>query len=117
VTRIRGGRAPFGFDYIDSRLVENPRELHAIQKLIELWNAGNGPTAVATEMNRLKLKTRNGKRWDHSVVSAIVVRAQEKSGVYARFSKNLRPYNARTSPKSKKLKRTQSKKMNPRSIR
>jgi hypothetical protein len=117
VTRIRGGRTPFGFDYIDSRLVENPRELHAIQKLIELWNAGNGPSAVAAEMNRLKLKTRNGKRWDHSVVSDIVVRAQNKSGVYARFSNNLRPYKARMSPKSKNLRSTRSKTMKARSLR
>jgi hypothetical protein len=97
-TRTRGGRTPFGFDYLESKLVENPRELHAVQKIIELWNSGGGPTAIARKMNRLKLKTRNGKQWDHSVVSDIIVRAQDKSGVYARLCAGLRPYKPRKSP-------------------
>jgi hypothetical protein len=97
-TRTRGGRTPFGFDYLESKLIENPRELHAVKKIIELWNSGGGPTAIARKMNRLKLKTRNGKQWDHSVISDIIVRAQDKSGVYARLSEGLRPYKHRKSP-------------------
>lgn len=99
-TRTRGGRTPFGFDYLESKLVENTRELHAVKKIIELWNSGGGPTAIARKMNRLKLKTRNGKQWDHSVVSDIIVREQDKIGVYRRFSAGLRAYRPRTSPKS-----------------
>ncbi len=98
--RTRGGRTPFGFDYLDSKLVENPRELHAVRKIIELWNSGIGPTDVARKMNRLKLKSRNGKQWDHSVVSGIILRAHDKTGVYARLSEGLRSYKPRKSPSS-----------------
>jgi hypothetical protein len=96
----RHGAAPFGFEILDCHLVENPRELRTLQKIIELWNAGHGPVAIARDLNRSKLKTRKGKAWDHSVISDIILRARAGEESYARFSRGLRPYRARKSPKT-----------------
>ncbi len=97
--RARSGAAPFGFEILDCRLVENPREMRTVQKIIELWNAGYGPFDISKELNRSKLKTRKGKAWSHCLVSSIVLRAQAGDPSYAKFSANLRPYRARKSPK------------------
>jgi uncharacterized protein (DUF433 family) len=94
----RLGSPPFGFDYLEDRLVENPHELRTVQKIIELWNAGHGPMAIATELNRLKLRTRKSKQWDHSLVSDIIRRACDGIVPYERFSCGLRPYRPRKSP-------------------
>ena len=96
--RARAGAAPFGFEVLDCRLVENPREMRTVQKIIELWNAGYGRFDISKELNRSKLKTRKGKAGSHCLVSSIVLRAQAGDPSYAKFSANLRPYRARKSP-------------------
>ncbi len=98
--RCRIGRPPFGFDFLEGRLLENPRELHTVQKIIALWNSGHSFRATAKELNRLKLKTRKGTNWDHSVVSDIILRAQGSDSPYARFSKDLRPTKTKRGPKT-----------------
>ncbi len=103
-TRARHGAAPFGFEILDCRLVENQREMRTLQKIIELWNAGHGSAAIARELNRSKLKTRKGKLWDHSVISAVILRAQSSDAAYSRFADNLRPYKPRQSPKTTRAK-------------
>ena len=97
--RARHGAAPFGFEVLDCRLMENPREQRTLQRIIDHWNAGHGPAAIARELNRSKLKTRNGGAWDHSVVSGILLRAQAGDKAYAHFAPSLRPYRPRNSPK------------------
>lgn len=103
-TRARIGAAPFGFEILDCRLVENPRELRVVQKIIEQWNAGHGPAAIARELNRSKFKTRKGTAWDHSVISDIIRRTQEGDESYARFAEGLRTYQPRKSPKTTRAK-------------
>lgn len=94
----RPGSAPFGFVYLEGRLVEDPREVNAIQKIVALWNTGRGPKAIAAELNRLKILTRKGRKWDHSVVSEIISRTHNRTAPYDRFGSGFRAYVARKSP-------------------
>lgn len=96
------GAAPYGFEVLDCRLIENQREIKVVQKIVGLWNSGRGPAAIARELNAAKFKTRKSKAWDHSVVTGIILRAQDDAGPYTKFSNGLRPYKPRKSPKSKK---------------
>ena len=111
-TRARNGAAPYGFEIFDCRLVENPRELRVLRRIITLWNSGLGQKAIAAELNRLKLLTRKGKRWDHSVIGAIISRAQNRVAPYDQFAANLRPFMARKSPMLCKIKKKENEKPN-----
>jgi hypothetical protein len=106
VIRAHVGAAPFGFDVLGGQLIEHPRELRAVQRIIDLWNSGRGQKDIATELNRLKILTRKGKQWDHSVVGEVVRRAHNRVAPYDRFAKNMRPFLPRNSPgQGKKLKK------------
>ncbi len=98
----RSSVAPFGFDYLEGHIVENPRELRTVQRIIDLWNSGLGHKAITRELNRLKLQTRKGKKWDHSVVSDIILRVHSGSVPYDQFAPGLRPYVVRKSPVPRK---------------
>ena len=100
--RSRGGGTPFGYDYVESKVVENPRELHVVRTIVELWNSGAGASAIARKLERLKLKTRRGGRGEHSLVIDVILRAQDESDPYENIAKVLRPYIARKSPKKSK---------------
>lgn len=79
---LRPDATPNGFDSVNHRLVENPRELENVKKIIELWNRGESLRKVAQELNRLKILTRRRKKWDHSSVGRIIRQAQFKNGPY-----------------------------------
>lgn len=95
------GASPFGFEIIDCRLVENAREIKAIQKIVELWNSGRSMNAVARELNRLKILTRSRRNWEHSVVRSVISRIQQGKFPYNRLALDLRTYTPNTNRSAK----------------
>jgi hypothetical protein len=96
--RAHVGASPFGFETLGGQLIEHPRELRAVQRIIDLWNSGRVQKEIVVELNRLKILTRKGKKWDHSVVGDIIRRAHNRVPPYDRFSTNMRPFLPRNSP-------------------
>jgi hypothetical protein len=80
-----GGNVPYGYDsYIkgyvkrDSKKVplyalkENKQEQRRIRKMKKLRNQGLSYGAISEELNRLRYKTKTGKKWTAMTVKRII---------------------------------------------
>jgi hypothetical protein len=76
--KIRPPVLPYGFAWLEGKLVKDPREYKVVLKVIGLWQAGKSLTAIAGALNDQRVHTRNGKKWFHSSIGAIVKRYQEE---------------------------------------
>lgn len=74
----RGGSTPFGYAYLDGKLLMDPKEQIALRKVLSLWKSGKSYQAIADELNDKKIPTRSGKPWIKSVVRSIIMKAKEK---------------------------------------
>ena len=74
----RGGSTPFGYAYLDGKLLMDPKEQIALRKIFSLWKSGKSYQAIASELNDKKIPTRSGKPWIKSVVRSIILKAKEK---------------------------------------
>ena len=72
-----------------------------------------GPYAIAVELNRLKILTRQRKTWDHSVVRNIISRIHHRTLPYDRFAEGLKIYVARKSPSAKNRRKSVTNNINP----
>jgi hypothetical protein len=76
---MRSPIIPYGFSWLEGQLVKEPREYKVVLKVIALWKAGKGYTAIARTLNDQRLLTRNGKKWFQSSVGAIIKRHQKEN--------------------------------------
>lgn len=74
----RGGSTPFGYAYLEGKLLMDPKEQVALRKILNLWKAGMSYQAIADYLNNQKILTRSGKPWVRSVVRSIILKAKEK---------------------------------------
>jgi hypothetical protein len=76
-SKMRSGVIPYGFAYLEGKLVMDPREYKVVLQMVKLWQSGKSFTAIAKQMNNQKIQTRLGKRWAVSVVGSIIRRHLE----------------------------------------
>jgi len=78
--RRRGERIsrhiPYGYDLADdgSRLIENPEQQRAIERMRELRGEGKGYHSVARELNREGFKPQRAKAWSAATCHRIMTR-------------------------------------------
>ncbi|MGK9485084.1 recombinase family protein [Bacillus tropicus] len=72
-----GGRAPYGYDVIDKKLVINENEASVVRRIYDLYENGFGYVKIATKLNDEGKKTKAGGYWRHSAVQKII-----RSAVY-----------------------------------
>jgi hypothetical protein len=72
------GIAPYGFFSLNGKLSEDPREQHVVEQILNLRSQGLAYNAIAKELNRLKVKPRNSKAWDHSIIRSIIKRYESQ---------------------------------------
>ncbi|MFE4571440.1 recombinase family protein [Paenibacillus chitinolyticus] len=72
---IWGGRAPYGYDIEEGRLIRNEVELDIVIWIYELYlEKSLGLGAIARQLTREKIKTKTGKSvWDQSAISKILI--------------------------------------------
>ena len=75
------GASPYGFDSLDGQLHGNPRELRAVQKIVDFWDSGHGFSAITRELKG-KARPRSGANWDHSLVSSLLRRISRREAPY-----------------------------------
>lgn len=78
---ISSGNAPYGFMSDENRLIKNPKELTVVRKITDMWAMGFGVTDITRKINSLKIKTRKGCAWDHSLVGRLI-RRFKKDNLY-----------------------------------
>lgn len=74
---MRSPILPFGYGWLDGKLVVDPKEFRVVQKILQLWRKGQSARAIADYLNQQSIPTRMGKRWFHSSVNAVIERQQQ----------------------------------------
>jgi len=75
---MRCGVVPYGFAYLEGKLVVDPREIRVVLQMVKLWQSGKSYKAIADKLNGKGVPTRLGKRWFHSVIQTVVKRYLEQ---------------------------------------
>jgi hypothetical protein len=69
---VRAGNTPFGYTYLEGKLVVDPREYKVVLEMYRLWQGGQSLRAISRHLNDQKVATRLGKSWKHEVVKNII---------------------------------------------
>ena len=77
-----GGKLPFGYDSVDGRLVINEEEAVVVRQLFEWYKQGVTRVEIASRLNNLGYKTKAGKDFTHSSVTAIKRNLRFYQGYY-----------------------------------
>lgn len=72
----RGGPTPYGYAYLDGKLLIDPKEQIGVRKILKLRQDGQTFQAIADELNHKKTPTSSGKPWVKSVISSIFLRTK-----------------------------------------
>lgn len=72
--RMRSPVLPYGYDWLDGKLVVDPKEYRIVQKILRLWRKGQSARVIAEYLNQQQIPSRMAKRWFHSAVNRIINR-------------------------------------------
>jgi hypothetical protein len=75
---MRPGTIPYGFAYLEGKLVKDPKEYKIVLQIQKLWDSGKGSSAIATILNDHKALPRRGKCWRKGVIERILKRHEEE---------------------------------------
>lgn len=77
--RAKSGAKPFyGFCYFDGELAKHPLEFPVLLKIHRLWADGRSIHQINQELDKQKIKSREGKRWSWAAIRNIVERFEKK---------------------------------------
>jgi hypothetical protein len=75
---MMSGTIPFGYGYLEGRLVKDPREYQLVLKIHKLWTSGKSAQSIANYLNHQNILTRREKRWGKSVIQRMIKRHEEE---------------------------------------
>jgi site-specific DNA recombinase len=67
-----GGQAPFGYQWVDKKLVPNEKEAPVLKYLFELFKEHHRKNTVAQMLNQKGYRTRNGSKFSFSTVARLL---------------------------------------------
>jgi hypothetical protein len=73
------GQVPFGWDFQDCRLVKNGAEQQVIRLMRQLQGGGESLNAIARELNRRLVPTKNAGIWQANTVGKILHRVAARA--------------------------------------
>lgn len=78
--QMRSPVLPYGYDWLDGKLVVDPKEYRVVQKILRLWRDGKSARLIADLLNQQSVPTCMGKRWFHSSVNSVIKRETKPNG-------------------------------------
>lgn len=69
---------PYGFAYLQGKVVPNPKEFKILLLIQRLWQKGMNANAIATKLNSQRIPSRMGKEWSWNAVKNILDRLRKK---------------------------------------
>ena len=72
-------RPYYGFCYMDGRLMIHPSEFPTLRLIHRKWQEKRSIHQIACELNRKKIKSREGRQWGWATIRKIVNRFEQKS--------------------------------------
>ncbi len=83
---MRPGTIPFGYAYLEGKLVKDPKEYKIVLQIQRLWKSGKSCSDIAKVLNNQKTPTRMDKRWGKSVIARILKRHEEEQSWESKHS-------------------------------
>ena len=74
---------PYGFNRVGDDLIENPKEMKLLKKLIRLRKNGSSYGKITDFLNRNRYKTKSGKKFSRGNVYKIINRRMDTKQIYA----------------------------------
>lgn len=65
---------PYGYAWLQGRLVEDPREYKVVLKICSLWRSGKSILDIAKWLTSQKVPTRHESRWHYKSINKIIQR-------------------------------------------
>jgi len=77
--KAKSGARPFyGFCYFEGALTKHPTEFPVLLKIHRLWAQGRTIHQINQELDKYKIKSREGKKWSWAAIRNIVQRFEQK---------------------------------------
>ena len=77
--KATSGAKPFyGFCYFEGALTKHPLEFPVLLKIHRLWVEGRSIHQINQELDKNKIKSREGKKWSWAAIRIIVQRFEQK---------------------------------------
>ena len=67
-----GFNIPYGYDYIDGKLVINENESEYVKTIFEKYNENIGMSKIASFLNENKVPTKKNRKWANQTISKIL---------------------------------------------
>ncbi len=77
---MRSGVTPFGYTYLEGKLVLDPHEYKTVLEILRLLTKGKSIRAIARYLNDQNIRTRKGKFWSHFAINSIIEREKQNKG-------------------------------------
>lgn len=77
-----GGKPPLGYDVVNGELVINPEGAEIVREIFRMRTAGVTLQGIADALNEAGYRSRGGKLFRHSAVSAVLANEKTYRGVY-----------------------------------
>lgn len=74
---MRSGTIPFGFTYLNGKLVIEPSEYKVVLEIVRRHQKDESFRSIARHLNNKKVTTRLGKKWTHEIVKRVIERQQK----------------------------------------
>jgi len=68
---------PYGFGYLQGKVVPNPKEFKTLLLIRKLWQKGVNANAIATKLNSQRIPSRMAKEWSWNAVKNILDRLKK----------------------------------------
>lgn len=79
---ILGFNIPYGYDYIDGKLIVKEKEAKVVKEIFESYRSGSSMGQIVKSLNERNISTKKGGKWAKKTVSAIL-----KNPLYCGFLK------------------------------
>jgi transposase-like protein len=77
-TQVKVGKKnikpPYGFVYLEGRVVKHPKEYPVLLQIISLWKKGRPLNSIATYLNVKRIPSPMGKSWSWNSIDNIIKR-------------------------------------------
>jgi hypothetical protein len=73
---MMAGTVPYGYAYLEGKLVPEPREYKIVLKAYRLWQNGKSFREIARTLHSQKIPTRKDKKWNHELIKKMIERHQ-----------------------------------------
>jgi hypothetical protein len=88
---VKGGPVPFGYAYLEGKLVIDPSEYKTVLEIYHQWQKRKNYRAIARYLNDQQITTRAGKNWTNEIIKRIIDRHERSLKKHTKEEEKRKP--------------------------